>query len=146
MHTDDKEGAGPTYKKGYGSHPLLCYCDEIGEALAGKLRPGPPGASTAAGHIELLDQAVAQLPVPTKQDDPENGLDVLAQAGSAGATIDWAKRCPFTETGRVEIRVTRIPFRVPERDELADRLPAVLRTLYVIFTEGYAASAGQELM
>lgn len=45
-----------------------------------------------------------------------------------------------------KIRVTRIPFRVPEREELAGRLPAVLRTLYVIFTEGYAASTGQELM
>ena len=45
-----------------------------------------------------------------------------------------------------KIRAGRIPFRVPEREELADRLPAVLRTLYVIYTEGYAASAGPELM
>lgn len=40
----------------------------------------------------------------------------------------------------------RISFRVPEREALADRLPVVLHTLYVIFTEGYAASAGTELV
>lgn len=45
-----------------------------------------------------------------------------------------------------KIRVAQIPFRVPERDELADRLPAVLHTLYVVFTEGYAASTGAELV
>ena len=86
VHTDDKEGAGPTYKKGYGFHPLLVYCDETGEAFAGKLRPGSAGANTAADHVELLDQAVAQLPVPTKQEDPENGVEVLVRADSAGAT------------------------------------------------------------
>lgn len=45
-----------------------------------------------------------------------------------------------------KIRSARIPFRVPEGAELAQRLPAVLHTLYVIFTEGYAASAGTELV
>jgi RNA polymerase sigma-70 factor (ECF subfamily) len=45
-----------------------------------------------------------------------------------------------------KIRVAQIPFRVPERHELTDRLPAVLHTLYVIFTEGYAPSTGTELV
>jgi hypothetical protein len=45
-----------------------------------------------------------------------------------------------------KIRVARVPFRVPERQELAGRLAAVLHTLYVIFTEGYAASTGTELV
>jgi RNA polymerase sigma-70 factor (ECF subfamily) len=45
-----------------------------------------------------------------------------------------------------KIRDARIPFRVPGADELADRLPGVLHVLYLIFTEGYAASAGTELV
>jgi RNA polymerase sigma-70 factor (ECF subfamily) len=45
-----------------------------------------------------------------------------------------------------KIRVARIPFRVPEREELARRLPAVLHTLYVIFTEGYAPTAGDDVV
>jgi RNA polymerase sigma-70 factor (ECF subfamily) len=45
-----------------------------------------------------------------------------------------------------KIRDARIPFRVPAADELPARLPSVLRVVYLIFTEGYAASSGVELM
>jgi RNA polymerase sigma-70 factor (ECF subfamily) len=45
-----------------------------------------------------------------------------------------------------KIRDARISFRVPESDELIRRLPGVLRVVYLIFTEGYAASTGEELV
>jgi RNA polymerase sigma-70 factor (ECF subfamily) len=45
-----------------------------------------------------------------------------------------------------KIRDARIVFRVPGSDELARRLPGVLRVVYLIFTEGYAASTGEELL
>lgn len=41
---------------------------------------------------------------------------------------------------------TRIPFRVPEPDELRTRLPAVLTVVYLVFTEGYASTAGHDLV
>ena len=40
--------ATPTYKSGFGLHPLLVFLDETNEALAGMLRPGRAGANTAA--------------------------------------------------------------------------------------------------
>jgi hypothetical protein len=82
----DKAQAAPTYKKGFGYHPLMVYCDETNEALAAKLRPGSAGANTAADHTDLLNAAIAQLPVVTRADDPEGGMEVLVRAGTAGAT------------------------------------------------------------
>ncbi len=84
-HTE-KEKATPTYKKGFGFHPLLVFLDETKESLAGMLRPGRAGANTAADHVVLLNEALAQLPVKPKGDDPENGVEMLVRADSAGAT------------------------------------------------------------
>jgi hypothetical protein len=57
----DKELAEPNYK-GFGHHPLLAYCDNTGEPLAGKLRRGGAGSNTVADHLEVLDAAITALP------------------------------------------------------------------------------------
>jgi RNA polymerase sigma-70 factor (ECF subfamily) len=44
-----------------------------------------------------------------------------------------------------KIRDAGIPYRVPPRDLLPERLDGVLRVLYLIFNEGYDASSGEEL-
>ena len=41
-----------------------------------------------------------------------------------------------------KIRDARIPYQIPARAELSDRLDAVLRVVYLVFNEGYSASAG----
>ena len=82
----EKAGAAPTYKQGFGFHPLLVHLDETREALAGRLRPGNAGANTAKDHVELLDAALAQLPLPTRAEDSEQGLELLVRSDSAGAS------------------------------------------------------------
>jgi hypothetical protein len=79
----DKQGARPTWKRGFGFHPLLCYLDRgdgTGEALAGILRPGNAGSNTAADHLDVLKLALLALPKPTRTGP------VLVRTDSAGAT------------------------------------------------------------
>lgn len=62
----EKESAAPTFKRGFGFHPLFAFADHgeagSGETLAGMLRTGSAGANTAADHIAVLDAALTQLP------------------------------------------------------------------------------------
>jgi len=44
------------------------------------------------------------------------------------------------------LRDARVPFEVPRGEELAERLPSVLEVIYLVFNEGYAASAGEDLI
>jgi len=43
---------------------------------------------------------------------------------------------------KTKIRDAKIPYQVPAREELAERLDTVLRVIYLVFNEGYAASSG----
>ncbi len=43
---------------------------------------------------------------------------------------------------KAKIRAARIPYQVPEQDELPQRLSSVLRAIYLVFNEGYSASSG----
>jgi len=45
-----------------------------------------------------------------------------------------------------KIRLAGIPYEIPSLERLADRLAAVQAVIYLIFNEGYAASAGQSLI
>src|SRR5262249_17410654 len=62
-------------------HPVLAFCDNTNEALAGLLRPGNAGANTAGDLIGVLDQALAQIP-----DEYRHGYPMLVRLDGAGAS------------------------------------------------------------
>ena len=83
----DKELAAGTYKHGYGFHPLGCWLDETGEALAAILRPGNAGSNTAEDHFAVLGLALAQLPAV------DLDREILVRADIGGATHAFCADC-----------------------------------------------------
>lgn len=90
----DKEKAAPTFKRGYGFHPLCSFVDHgaegTGEPLAILLRPGNAGSNTAADHISVARDALRQLPFTAK--GGRIGRKVLIRADAGGGThefVNW---------------------------------------------------------
>lgn len=111
IHSENKENTGPTYKGGFGFHPMLCFADATGETLGAMLRPGQAGANSAEDHLSVLDAAVVQLPPDVAVGHRENNdkdqvqRQVVVRADSAGATYGFVSGC----------RVRNISFAVAAR-------------------------------
>jgi hypothetical protein len=90
----EKENAAPTFKRGFGFHPLCSFVDHgpqgTGEPLAIMLRPGNAGSNTAADHITVARDALRQLPFTAH--GGRIGRKVLIRTDAAGGThefVDW---------------------------------------------------------
>ncbi len=92
IHSENKEQTAAHYKGGFGFHPMFCFADATGEALAAVLRPGNAAANNIADHETVLDQAIAQLPADIAAghhpgDDPALvNRPVWVRTDSAGCT------------------------------------------------------------
>jgi len=91
----EKEQAAPTFKRGFGFHPLCAFVDHgpegTGEPLSVLLRRGNAGSNTVDDHITVLRAALAQLPDHGRRP----GKNVLVRVDGAGGThglIDWLTR------------------------------------------------------
>jgi hypothetical protein len=109
----EKEDAAGTYKRTFGFHPLLCYCEETDEALAGLLRPGNAGSNTAADHFCVLELALEQLPAEALD------REILARADVGGATHAFTADCRsadirFSVGYEVDERVREAILELPE--------------------------------
>ncbi len=123
----EKQDAAPTYKRGFGFHPLGVWCDETNECLTAILRAGNAGSNDAADHVQCLNQAIAALPEVYQAghhdgDDPARvACPILVRADSAGAThrfIDEleARNIEFSVGYRIDQRVRDALELVQEED------------------------------
>jgi RNA polymerase sigma factor (sigma-70 family) len=120
------------------------------EQAAAALEPAAP----AEGAGDDADDSLALLLMcchPALRRPSQVALTLRAVGGLTTAEIARALLVPEETVGqrinraKQRIRAAGATFALPEDDELRDRLEAVLRVLYVIFTEGSTASSGAAL-
>jgi hypothetical protein len=112
--SSDKEGAAPTWKKGYGFHPLGAWCRNTRECLAMKLRPGNAGSNTFTDHEEVLAAALRQLPSRFRG-------KILVRVDGAGASHDLIKHLLSLGSPRRKVLFTT-GWMITAADEEAIRL------------------------
>ncbi len=116
----EKERAAPTFKGGFGYHPLAVWCDNTQEMLAVALRPGNAGSNTVADHIDVLTRAIAQVPASYRKHmlvradgagSSHGLLDWLTEQGTRrGRTLEYS--VGFASTGKVRDAIAKLPKKV----------------------------------
>jgi RNA polymerase sigma factor (sigma-70 family) len=121
--------------------------DALGEASA-------PDAS-AALEDEIGDDLLRLLFTACHPVLPREGRIALTLKVLGGLTTDEIARAFLVPEPTVAQRIVRakralaqarVPFELPPAAELAERLASVLEVIYLVFNEGYAASAGDDWM
>jgi RNA polymerase sigma-70 factor (ECF subfamily) len=108
-----------------------------------------PGADAEAADDELLGMIFACCH-PVLPRESQIGLTLRAACGLTTAEIAAAFLAAETAMtqrllrARKVLRAAHADLRVPDPDALADRLAEVLAVVYLVFNEGYLASAGRQ--
>jgi Transposase DDE domain group 1 len=107
----DKEGAAPTFKMGYGFHPLAAWLANPAESLAMLLRPGNAGSNTFADHLTVLTAAIRQIPSRFRS-------RLLVRVDGAGASHELIKHLLSLASRRRAVLFTS-GWAITEADEQA---------------------------
>jgi len=127
--------------------------DPLDDAVAERLA-GEAGDMSTLMDDELEDDRLRLIFTCCHPALPSDAQVALTLREVCGLTTEEIARAFLTAAptlaqrivrAKNKIKVARIPYEVPERDALAQRLDNVLRVIYLVFNEGYSASSGASL-
>jgi RNA polymerase sigma-70 factor (ECF subfamily) len=123
-------------------------------SVAALARELPSGADPAGDAEDVPDDRLRLIFTCCHPALPPDAQAALTLREVCGLTTEEVARAflvaPPTVAQRIvrakaKIREARIPYEVPSLRDLPERLDAVLRVIYLVFNEGYAASSGASL-
>jgi RNA polymerase sigma factor (sigma-70 family) len=124
--------------------------DELGRALELADTTPDPEASAADDIGDDLLRLVFTACHPVLSTDARVALTLRVLGGLSTTEIARAFLVPESTVAQRIVRAKRtlaeadVPFEVPSGSELAERLASVLEVIYLIFNEGYSATAGDD--
>src|SRR5208282_3462369 len=127
----DKEGAAPTFKKGYGFHPLGAWLANTRECLAMLLRPGNAGSNTFTDHREVLAAAMRQVPARFRR-------KILVRVDGAGASHELVNHLLGMSSARKTVLFT-CGWMITAADEAA-----IMQVPAGVWKPGIAQDGGAE--
>ncbi len=116
---------------------------------------GPGADESPSFDTEIKDDRLRMMFVCCHPSVPQEAQVALALRTLCGFNATEISRAFLTSEAAIEKRLTRarqkireahIAFEIPAGAELAERLDAVIQTLYLLFNEGYKASTGEKLI
>ena len=120
------------------------------------IEQGSPAPDTAVfSEHEIADDRLRMMFACCHPLIPEEAQVALALNTLCGFSVGEISRAFLTTDSAIAKRLTRakqkiresgIPFEIPAGEELTRRLDGVLRSLYLLFNEGYKASSGEKLV
>ena len=125
--------------------------DAVLGSLADRLEAAPPELDLEDGVEDDRLRLIFTCCHPALTADARVALTLREVCGLATEEIARAfLTSPPTIAQRIvrakaKIRDARIPYQVPSRAELPDRLDVVLHVIYLVFNEGYSASTGNSV-